>query len=74
MSQSEEELAQFIETILGNDNQLRKSNELLMQKLLLQNPNDFIMHLLNLISSKNHKHYLIFFSFSLLRSSQLLYT
>ncbi len=51
MDQTEYELAQFIESILGNDNKVRQENELLMNKLLLSKPNDFIQYLLNLLSS-----------------------
>jgi len=64
MNPQEQELAQFIETILGNDNKLRQENESLMHQMILSKPNDFILYLLNLLSSpleKNPKYYINFF-------------
>ena len=53
MNPQEQELAKFIEIILGNDNNLRNQNEALLNQMVLSQPNDFIFCLISLLSSKN---------------------
>lgn len=76
MNPQEQELAKFIEIILGNDNSLRNQNEALLNQMVLSQPNDFIFCLISLLSSKNSffSHFFLFLFFFLSESEFLVYT